>query len=69
LRVVCGGVARPGRPDASIEDAIYDLKAINLNRKPEVDTRTPKVLIEIIEAKAGEVAEALKRLREVRSGL
>jgi type I restriction enzyme M protein len=46
-----------------IEDAVYDLKAVNPNRKPVVDTRTPEELMEIIEAKGREVAEALAALR------
>lgn len=46
-----------------IEDAVYDLKAVNPNRKPVVDTRTPEELMDIIEAKGREVAEALAALR------
>jgi len=46
-----------------IEDAVYDLKAVNPNRKPVVDTRTPEELLDIIEAKGREVAEALAGLR------
>jgi type I restriction enzyme M protein len=46
-----------------IEDAVYDLKAVNPNRRPVVDTRTPEELMEIIEAKGREVAEALAALR------
>lgn len=46
-----------------IEDAVYDLKAVNPNKKPVVDTRTPGELIDIIEAKGREVAEALAALR------
>ena len=46
-----------------IEDAVYDLKAINPNRKPNVDTRTPEDLMNIIEAKGKEVAAALATLR------
>ena len=34
-----------------IEDAVYDLKAVNPNKKPNVDTRTPEELMNIIEAK------------------
>jgi len=47
-----------------IEDAVYDLKAVNPNKKPVVDTRTPEELMDIIEAKGQEVAEALAALRE-----
>lgn len=46
-----------------IEDAVYDLKAVNPNKKPVVDTRTPEELTDIIEAKGREVAEALAALR------
>ncbi|MBN2124969.1 MAG: hypothetical protein JW821_11790 [Deltaproteobacteria bacterium] len=46
-----------------IEDAVYDLKAVNPNRKPVVDTRTPEELLDIIEAKGKEIAEALAALR------
>jgi len=46
-----------------IEDAIYDLKAVNPNKKPNVDTRTPEDLMDIIEAKGKEVAAALATLR------
>ena len=46
-----------------IEDAVYDLKAVNPHKKPVVDTRTPEELMDIIEAKGQEVAEALAVLR------
>ena len=46
-----------------IEDAVYDLKAVNPNKKPNVDTRTPEELMDIIEAKGREVADALATLR------
>jgi len=36
---------------------------VNPHRKPEVDTRTPEELIQIIEAKGREVMEALAVLR------
>lgn len=47
-----------------IEDAVYDLKAVNPNRKPVVDTRTPEELIDIIETKGREITEALAALRQ-----
>jgi type I restriction enzyme M protein len=47
-----------------IEDAVYDLKAVNPNKKPVVDTRTPEELLDLIEAKGREVAEALAVLRK-----
>ena len=46
-----------------IEDAVYDLKAVNPNKKPIVDTRTPEELMEIIAAKGKEVVDALAVLR------
>ena len=49
----------------AIENAVYDLKAVNPNRKTEVDARTPTDLIEIIEAKGTEVAAALASLRSL----
>lgn len=47
----------------SIEDAVYDLKAVNPNRKADVDDRTPTQLIELIELKGQEVAAVLAALR------
>ena len=46
-----------------IEDAVYDLKAVNPNKKPVVDTRTPEELMDIIEAKGREITAALAMLR------
>jgi len=50
------------RADA-IENAVYDLKAVNPNRKSEADTRTPAELIDLIESRGVEVARALASLR------
>jgi type I restriction enzyme M protein len=47
----------------AIEDAVYDLKAVNPDAKNEEDTRTPEELLDLIEAKGREVTEALKTLR------
>ncbi|MBN1675250.1 MAG: N-6 DNA methylase [Kiritimatiellae bacterium] len=47
----------------AIEAAVYDLKAVNPNKKPVVDTRTPEELLDLIEAKGREIAEALAALR------
>jgi type I restriction enzyme M protein len=47
----------------SIEDAAFDLKAVNPNAKSVEDTRTPDELLDFIEAKGREVAEALAALR------
>ena len=46
-----------------IEDAVYDLKAVNPHRRPDVDDRTPEDLMAIIEAKGREISEALAALR------
>jgi len=46
-----------------IENAVYDLKAVNPHAKNEEDTRTPEQLLDLIEAKGREVAEALAILR------
>ena len=47
----------------TIDDAVYDLKAVNPNSIVEEDTRTPEDLLNIIEQKGIEVAEALSALR------
>ena len=49
----------------TIDDAVYDLKAVNPNSIVEEDTRTPEDLLNIIEQKGREVAEALSVLREL----
>ncbi len=46
-----------------IEARGYDLKAVNPNAKRNEDTRTPEELLDVIEAKGREVAEALTALR------
>ncbi len=48
---------------AEIEERGYDLKAVNPNRKVVVDERTPEQILDEIEAKGQEVAEALATLR------
>jgi len=47
----------------TIEENNYDLKAVNPNAKNTEDTRTPEELLDLIEAKGREVAEALAALR------
>lgn len=54
-----------GAKAQSIEDAVYDLKAVNPNKRSEVDTRTPGKLIDLIEAKGREVSDALTALRQL----
>ncbi len=51
-----------GKAD-SIDAAVYDLKAVNPNAKATEDTRTPEELLDLIDAKGVEVAEALAALR------
>jgi type I restriction enzyme M protein len=46
-----------------IEQDNYDLKAVNPNAKNNEDTRTPEELLDIIEAKGKEIADALATLR------
>ncbi len=50
----------------SIEDAVYDLKAVNPNKKADLDERTPADLLDLIEIKGKEVAEAIAALRTLR---
>ena len=66
LAAIClltGEAKDPCTKAKKIQDAVYDLKAVNLNKRPVVDTRTPEQLLGIIEAKGREVAEALAVLR------
>lgn len=46
-----------------IENAVYDLKAVNPNAKSNEDLRTSEELINLIEAKGQEIAEVLTVLR------
>jgi type I restriction enzyme R subunit len=47
--------------------AVYDLKAVNPNRKANVDTRTPDELLDLIEAKGRDIMDALALLRQNRT--
>jgi len=51
-------------PIDEIKAKNYDLKAVNPNRKPVEDTRTPEELLSIIEAQGAEISTALRSLRE-----
>jgi type I restriction enzyme M protein len=51
------------RPE--IEAKEYDLKAVNPNARSDQDTRTPEELLDLIEAKGKEVADAIAKLREL----
>jgi type I restriction enzyme M protein len=53
---------------AAIERKNYDLKAVNPNAQEEADRRTPEELLDVIEAKGREVAEALAALRAITTG-
>jgi type I restriction enzyme M protein len=48
---------------ADLDARNYDLKAVNPNAVGDQDTRTPEELLELIEAKGREVANAMLALR------
>ncbi|MFZ1681570.1 MAG: hypothetical protein WAT70_11190 [Rhizobiaceae bacterium] len=47
-----------------IENAVYDLKAVNPEKTSDTDTRTPEELLDIIAAKGREIEAALALLRD-----
>ena len=47
-----------------IKNAVYDLRAVNQNKKAEVDTRTPKQLLEIVSGKQREIGKLLAELEK-----
>ncbi len=53
---------------AEIDAKNYDLKAVNPNAKNDEDTRSPEELLDLIEAKGREVAEAVAALRAIGAG-
>ena len=55
--------SRLGRAE-TIEEAVYDLKAVNPNAAGPGDTRTPAELLAIIEDEAVILRESLARLQE-----
>ena len=58
--------ARENRTKAeTIENAIYDIKAVNPNAKDTTDKRTPKDLLDFIAEKSLEVESALTRLADI----
>ena len=67
LEEECKSVERAARESLakaqSIEDAVYDLKAVNPNRVSDEDIRTPAELLDFIAAKGREADAALARLR------
>jgi hypothetical protein len=48
---------------AEVEAKSYDLKAVNPYAKNDADTRPPESLLDVIESKDREVAQALEALR------
>jgi len=48
-----------------IEARGFDLKAVNPNRKPDQDKRTPEEILDLIDAKGQEAAQALSQLRQL----
>jgi type I restriction enzyme M protein len=60
------GEAREQKSKAdAIENAVYDLKAVNPNAKDTTDKRTPAELIAFINEKSKDVQNALSRLAEI----
>lgn len=49
----------------ALENAAYDLKAVNPNRVTKEDKRTPTQLLEFISGQGREADSALKRLSEL----
>ena len=49
----------------TIEDVVYDLKAVNPNKIDDSDKRTPSQLLEVIETKGRDADAALTRLRSL----
>jgi type I restriction enzyme M protein len=49
----------------AIEDAVYDLKAVNPYKKLEVDERSPSELLSLADMKAKEVSDILAALRSL----
>ena len=62
--VVLDSAARENKAkEETIENAIYDLKAVNPNAKDTTDKRTPAELLDFIDEKSKEVEIALASLR------
>ena len=59
----CPERIRLSRKIAEAVAAVYDLKAVNPHRKADVDRRTPNQLLDVVEGKGIEIAEALKAMR------
>ena len=69
LEEECKGVERAARESLakaeSIENSVYDLKAVNPNRVSDEDTRTPAQLLDFVAAKGREADAALARLLQL----
>ena len=61
VEIVAGKARR--RTGGRTDYTLRVLKAVNPNRKADVDRRTPAELLDLIEAKGREVAESLAALR------
>jgi len=58
--------ARDSQSEAqTIEDSVYDLKAVNPNRVTETDSRTPSELLAVIATQGAEADAALTRLQKL----
>jgi len=51
-----------------LKDKTYDIKAVNPNRKPIEDKRTPEQLLDVIDEQGKLLAEATRALRASLSG-
>jgi type I restriction enzyme M protein len=51
---------------AAIDAKYHDLEAVNPNAKSQEATRTPEEILDVIEAKGREIAEAIVKLRAIR---
>ena len=63
-RGFCGSCTVLANGEA-IENAVYDLKAVNPNRTSQQDTRTPNELLAFLAEKGREADAALARLGEL----
>ncbi len=63
LSALDGKVRELNSKAQSIDDAVYDLKAVNPNAKSEENSRTPEQLLDFIEAKGREIQGAIDALR------
>ncbi|MEN9573389.1 MAG: hypothetical protein RL514_1244 [Verrucomicrobiota bacterium] len=64
-KAVCREARETDAKAESIENAAYDLKAVNPNRKSDEDKRTPPELLDFIGSQGKDADAALVRLREL----